>query len=84
MRYAKLGEEIINRQSELEGEEFRLYMTIVFHTDPVTEICNITLGEISEIYKWDYSNTTRRYKKLRQKGWCENTEKGIRPLVGRN
>ena len=77
-RFAKIGEEAVRRQSELSGEEFRLYCLIKFHTWNDSGVCNKNLRELAELYALDYDNTTRRYKSLRQKGWCENTKKGIR------
>ena len=81
-RFARIGEEAISRQTELTGEEFRLYVLIVFHTFMDSEICNKSLHELSGLYGLIYNHTTERYKKLRLKTWCENTKKGIHPLVG--
>ena len=82
MRFAKLGEEVYARQSELAGEELRLYIIIFFHTWVDSRKCNKTLSELCEIYKLDYDNSSRRLKILRQKKWLENTKKHIRPLIG--
>lgn len=82
MRFAKLGEEVYSRQSELAGEELRLYIIIFFHTWQDSRKCNKTLSELCAIYNLDYDNSSRRLKILRQKKWLENTKKYIRPLVG--
>ncbi|MBS1797820.1 MAG: hypothetical protein JSS81_28625 [Acidobacteria bacterium] len=66
MRFAKLGEEVFIRQSEISCEEFRLYAIIVFHTFVDTGVCRMPLREISKIYNLDYDNLTRRYKILRK------------------
>lgn len=81
-KFAKIGEEAVRRNAELVGEELRLYVLIVFHTWSDSGVCKKTLRELSDIYGLDYDNTTRRYKSLRTKQWCENTKLGIRPLVG--
>lgn len=82
MRFAKLGEEVYERQSELVGEELRLYIIIFFHTWVDTRKCNKNLRELSKIYRLDYDNSCRRLKSLRKKKWIEDTKRFIRPMVG--
>ena len=76
-RFAKISERAIARQSELSGEEWRLYCLLKFHTWNDSGVCNKNLRELATAYRLDYDNTTRRYKILREKGWCQNTPKGI-------
>lgn len=82
MRFARIGEEVFLRFSEISCEEFRLYAIIVFHTFTDTQLCRMTLRELADLYNLDYDNLTRRFKTLRMKSWVEKTRKGIRPLVG--
>ena len=65
-RFARIGEEAIRRQSELTGEEFRLYCLIVFHTWTESGICSKNLQQLSDIYGLTYNHATERYKTLRK------------------
>lgn len=38
-------------------------------------------SDLCELYGLEYHNSTRRLKTLRNKGWIEQTAKGIRPLL---
>lgn len=81
MKFAKVEESAIEQHLALTGEELRLYVLIKFHTWSDTGVCNKTLRELCDIHGLVYNHTTERYKKLRAKGWCENSKKGIRPLI---
>lgn len=81
-RFARLGEDVYKRQSELTGEEFRLYCIIFFHSFFDSGICRKNLRQLSGIYSLSYTHTTERYKVLEKLLWCETAKRGIRPLVG--
>lgn len=82
MKFARIGEQVFLRQTELTGEEFRLYSIICFHTWIDTGVCRYSLRELAEKYDLNYDSLCRHYKILRVKKWAENTKDGIRPLVG--
>jgi len=63
-RFARLGEEAFDRQSELSGEEFRLYAIIVFHTFWEIGICRKNLRQLSKLHRLSYTHTTERYNIL--------------------
>ena len=76
-RFAKIDENAIKRQSELSGEELRLFILIKFHTWNDSGVCNKNLKELAQLYGLVYNHTTERYKSLRKKGWCKNSKNGI-------
>lgn len=82
MRFARVSEEAIKRCSELTGEEFRLYIIIVFNTLS-DGICHATITELAAICKLSYSTIAVRLSVLKQRGWLADS-RDIKPLVGVN
>lgn len=93
-RFARVTEEVILRRKELAVEHHKtgklgrsaletlfLYIVILLHSWETGVLDKKKFPKLCEIYELNLKNSYRRLKIMRGKGWIEDTNEYIRPLL---